>query len=85
MRIKKKDAVIALRDTLAFRMMLLSGSVVVFVVALYILVGAVRSGLAGAIASGAVSVAAAVAIFYSLNHLRDAKIPRQTLNRMKRR
>jgi uncharacterized membrane protein (GlpM family) len=85
MRIKKKEAVLPLRDTLAFRMILLSGSVVVFIVALYILVGAVRSSMAGAIASGAVGAAAAFAIFYNLDHLREAKIPKQTLNRMKRR
>ena len=85
LRIKKKEAVLPLRDTLAFRMILLSGSVVVFIVALYILVGAVRSSMTSAIASGVVSAAAAFAIFYNLDHLRDAKIPKQTLNRMKRR
>ena len=85
MRIKKKEAVIPLRETLAFRMIILSGSVVVFLVALYILAGAIRSSMAGAIASGTVSAAAAFAIYYNLDHLRDAKIPKQTLNRMKRR
>ena len=85
MRIKKKEAVIPFRETLAFRMILLSGSVVVFMVALYILVAYLGSNLTVAIASGVVGVAAAFAIFYNLDHLREAKIPKQTLNRMKRR
>ena len=85
MRIKKKEAVIPFRETLAYRMMLAGGSAIVFVVALYILVGAITTNIGAAVASGAVGVAAAVAIFYNLDHLREAKIPKRTLNRMKRR
>jgi ABC-type glycerol-3-phosphate transport system permease component len=83
MRIKKKEAVIPFRETLAFRMILLGGSVVVFLVALYILVRSLGSNNTAAIASGVVGAAAAFAIFYNLDHLREAKIPKQTLNRMK--
>ena len=85
MRIKKKEAVIAFRDTLAFRMILLTGSAAVFIVALIILARALTTNITTAIASGVIGVAAALAIFYNLDHMRDAKIPRQTLNRMKRR
>src|SRR5215472_16846952 len=45
MRIKKKEAVIPFRETLAFRMILLSGSVVVFLVALYIMIGALQANI----------------------------------------
>ena len=85
MRIKKKEAVMAFRDTLAFRMILLTGSAAVFIVALIILARALTTNITTAIASGVIGVAAALAIFYNLDHMRDAKIPRQTLNRMKRR
>ena len=85
MRIKKKEAVIPFRETLAFRMIIVAGWVVVFFVALYILAGAYRTNIVLAIVSGVASVAAAYGIIYNLDHLRDAKVPKQTLNRMKRR
>jgi len=85
MRIKKKEAVLPFRETIAFRMILLAASFLVFMVALYVLVGAFRNSLPVAITSGAAVVGAAIAIFYNLDHMRDAKIPKQTMNRMKRR
>src|SRR6266581_5658213 len=86
MRIKKKEAVLPFRETLAYRMGLVIGSALVFVVALYILVGAVRAGtIVSMIASGVIGIAGAFGTFYNLDHLREAKIPKQTLNRMKRR
>ena len=85
MRIKKKEAVIPFRETLAFRMIIVAGWVVVFFVALFILASAYRTNIVLAIVSGIASVAAAYGIIYNLDHLRDAKVPKQTLNRMKRR
>ena len=85
MRIKKKEAVIPFRETIAFRMILLTGSVIFFLVALYVLARAFRTSLTLTIASGAAVVAAAIAVFYNLDHMRDAKIPKHTMNRMKRR
>jgi hypothetical protein len=85
MRIKKKEAVIPFRETLAFRMIIVAGWVVVFFVALFILAGAFRTNIVLAIVSGIASVASAYGVIYNLDHLRDAKIPKQTLHRMKRR
>lgn len=86
LRIKKKEATIPFRETLAYRMMLFTGSVVAFLIALYIAIGALRANVTVSfIASAAVGVAAAFAIFYNLDHLRDARIPQRTLKRMKRR
>ena len=85
MRIKKKETIIPLRETLAFRMLLLTGSAVVFLIAVYLLVSMLSRNTIAAIASGAVAAAAAYGIFYNLDHLREARIPKQTLNRMKRR
>ena len=84
-RIKKKETVTPFRETLAYRMMLVAGSVIVFIIALYILAGAVSTNITTAIASGVVGIAAAYGIFYNLDHLRDVKIPKRTLTRMKRR
>jgi hypothetical protein len=86
LRIKKKEAVIPFRETLAYRMILLAASVVVFLIALYTTIGGLQAGIrVSSIVSGVVGVAAAFAIFYNVNHIRDAKIPKQTLSRMKRR
>lgn len=85
LRIKKKEAVIPFRETLAYRMMLAGASVVVFLIALYFLLGAVSTNMTIAIVSGSIGVAAALSTFYNLDRLRVAKIPKRTLNRMKRR
>src|SRR5882672_2543638 len=73
-RIKKKEVVIPFRETLAYRMILLTGSIIMFLFALYVLIGA-----------GVIGVVGAFAIFYNLDHLRDARIPKKTLSKMKRR
>jgi len=85
MRIKKKEAVIPFRETVAFRLIVVGGWVVVFIIALYTLAGAFRTSTPLAIISGIASVAAAYGIIYNLDHMRDAKVPKNTLNRMKRR
>lgn len=86
LRIKKKEVTIPFRETLAYRMLLLTGSVIVFLAALYIAIGALSANVSiSFIASAAIGVAAAFAIFYNLDHLRDARIPQRTLKRMKRR
>ena len=86
LRIKKKETVIPFRETLAYRMMLLVGSIIAFLIALYIMVGALQANITVSfIASGIVAAAAAFAIFFNLDRLRVAKIPKQTMNRMKRR
>ncbi len=86
MRIKKKEAVIPFRETLAYRMMSLAASIVVFSIGLYIMAGALRAGITTSfIASGVIAVGAAFAVFYHIDRLRTAKIPKETLNRLKRR
>jgi len=85
MRIKKKEAVIPFRETIAYRMILAGSSLAAFIVALYVLVGAVSTNLSLAIAAGVVGASAAFGIFYNLDQLRYAKVPKRTLTRMKRR
>src|SRR5262249_27558326 len=85
MRIKKKEAVIPFRETMAYRMILAGGSLAVFISALYLLVVAFSTSTTLAISAGAVGVAAAFGVFYNLDQLRYAKVPKRTMNRMKRR
>jgi len=85
LRVKKKEATIPFRETLAYRMFLLTGSVILLLIALYMSVRALSSGTTSLIASAVSGIAAAFAVFYNLNHLRDARIPQRTLKRMKRR
>jgi len=85
MRIKKKETVLPFRETLAYRMILIGASLIVFVIALYLLVSAISTNMTMAIASGVVGLAAALSLFYNLDRLREAKVPKRTMNRMKRR
>jgi uncharacterized membrane protein YbjE (DUF340 family) len=83
-RIKKKDAVIPFRETMAYRMIFAAASLIVFVIALFFVVRSVSTNLTMAVATGAVAMAAAYGIFYNLDRLREAKVPKRTLNRMRR-
>jgi hypothetical protein len=85
MRIKKKETVTPFRETIAYRMMLAGGSLLILLIALYTLVGALTASVSMAVAAGVVGAAAAFGIFYNLDHLRYAKVPKRTMNRMKRR
>jgi hypothetical protein len=85
MRIKKKESVLPFRETLAYRMILIGASLLVFVIALYLLVSNIATNMTLAIASGVVGLAAALSLFYNLDRLREAKVPKRTLTRMKRR
>jgi hypothetical protein len=86
LKIKKKEVVIPFRETLAYRMILLTGSIILFLFALYVMIGALRADITVSfIGAGVIGVAAAFAIFYNLDHLRDARIPKKTLSKMKRR
>jgi hypothetical protein len=86
MRIKKKDAVIPFRDTLAYRLLLATVSVILFMVTIAFLIRYAQSGnQIGMIASVAAAVMAGTAVFYNLGQVRNAKVPAATLKRAKRR
>lgn len=85
LRIKKKEAVIPFRETLAYRMILITSSVIAIIAALSVMIGALRTSITVSIASGVIGITAGFALFYNLDRLRTAKVPKQTLNRMKRR
>ena len=86
LKIKKKESVMPLRQTMAYRMMLLTLSILFFVYTLYEMAIAltVNNTLAFIIAA-VVGVLAAIAVFYNLDRLKLAKIPAATAKRMHRR
>ena len=85
MRIKKKEVVLPFRQTLAYRMILVGVSLVVFIIALTVMIRAMQTSTVTFIVSALIGAAAAFAVFYNLGHLKEAKVPKQTLQRMKRR
>jgi hypothetical protein len=86
MKIKKKEAVIPFRETLPYRMALLAVSVLLFLLALYQTIAAFRlNNIVVFSIAGALAVAGILATFYNLGHLRDVRIPKRTMQRMKRR
>lgn len=86
LKIKKKEVVIPFRETLAYRMILLTASGIGFLVALYIMIGALQAGITISFVGAAIiGVAAAFFIFYNLDRLRFARVPKRTADKLKRR
>jgi len=86
LQINKKGAVVSFRQTMAYRMLLLTLSILFFIYTLYeMVVSLAANNTLAFIMSAVVGVAAAFAVFYNLDHLKSAKVPPQTLKRMKRR
>ena len=86
MRIKKKDAVLPFRETMAYRLLLATGSLVLLLGTLFFLVRYMQSGnKVGLIISIAAGVMAVTSLFYNLGEVRNAKVPSSALKRAKRR
>jgi len=86
MRIKKKDAVIPFRQTLAYRLLLAMASVMIFMTTVFFLIAYARSGYTvGIVASVAGAVMSATAVFYNIGEVRNAKVPAATLKRARRK
>lgn len=87
MKIKKRDTVIPLRETLAYRMMLLAASIVAFGFAGYQLITSFRSesGTVGLVIAGVVGACAMYGIVFNADRLKTARIPARAAKRMARR
>ena len=86
LKIKKKEAVTPFRQTLAYRMLLLTGSILLFVWTLYeMTVTLMANNTVAFIIAVLMGIVVAFTVFYNLDHLRDAKIPASTAKRLKRR
>ena len=86
LRIKKKDAVLPFRETMAYRLLLATASLIILMVTVYFLLSYLQSkNNVGIIVSITATVMAVTALFYNLGELRNAKVPSSTLKRAKRR
>ena len=86
LRIKKKDAVIPFRQTLAYRLLMATASVIILMLALYFLVRYWSAGNnIGTIVSVVGAVMAVTALLHNLGEVRNARVPASTLKRAKRR
>ena len=86
MRIKKKDVVLPFRETMAYRLLLAAGSIVLLLGTLYFVIRYLQSGnRTGLIVSIVAAVMAVTSLFYNLGEVRNAKVPAATLKRARRR
>jgi hypothetical protein len=85
-RIKKKEAVVSFRETLAYRLLLITGCVAVFGIGLFQLAGAMRASRTIAIIASAIACAlAGIGIFYNLDRARYAKVSETSAKRFRRK
>ena len=86
LRIKKKDAVIPFRQTMAYRLVLTMGSVFLLLTTVYFVLTYYRSGNnTGMIVAIAATIMALTALVYNLGEVRNARVPASTLKRARRR
>jgi uncharacterized membrane protein len=86
LKIKKKETILPFRQTMAYRMMLLTVSILFFVYTVYEMsVSLLANNTVAFIISVLVGLVAAFAVFHNLDQLRKVKIPAKTLKRMNRR
>ena len=86
LRIKKKDAVIPFRQTMAYRLLLATASLLLVMVTVYFVITYIQSRhQVGMIVSIAAAVMAVTALLYNLGEVRNAKVPASTMKRAKRR
>ena len=86
LRIKKKEAVLPFRQTVAYRFIILAVVFVVFLLAAYQMVSALLVGnTTNFIIAAVLAVTTAVTAYFNLERMKEAKVPKKTLQRMKRR
>ena len=86
LRIKRKDAVIPFRKTIAYRLLLATGSLIILVIAVYYVIHYVQvRNNTGILVSVLGSVMTVTSLFYNLGEVRNARVPASTIKRAKRR
>jgi hypothetical protein len=86
LRIKKKDAVLPFRQTMAYRLLLAIGSLLVVMVTVFFVIRYIQSGNnIGMIVSIAAAVMGVTSLLYNLGEVRNAKVPASTIKRARRR
>jgi uncharacterized membrane protein len=85
-RIKKKNQVLPFRQTVAYRFIIVALAAVLFLIALYQVFSAFSSGSTpGLIVAGLAAAAAAFLGLHNFARMQTAKIPKETLQKMRRR
>ena len=85
LKIKKKEAVTPFRQTMAYRMLLLTVSIVLFIWTLYeMTISLMANNTLAFIIAVVMGILVAFSVFYNLDRLRDAKIPAATAKRLRR-
>ena len=86
LRIKKKEKVVPFRETMAYRLLLITTSAVLF---MFMFFQAVTNWQArnrpALIISGGIGILALVVVFYNLDKARYARVSEHTTKRMRRR
>lgn len=85
-RIKKKNRVLPFRETVAYRFIIIAAALILFVIAVFQVFSAIRSDNTPALIIAALIAAASAFVgLHNFSRMQTAKIPKQTLQRMKRR
>ena len=85
LRIKKKEAVLPFRQTVAYRFIIIATLLIVFLYGVIRAITALGSAdTTGLIIAIALAVGAAGGAFYNLEKMRYARIPKKTAMRIKR-
>jgi hypothetical protein len=84
-RIKKKEAVLPFRETVAYRFIMVAAAFILFVIASIQIIRSIQLGSTSAIVISAL-LTATTAFFtvYNLKQMQNAKVPRRTAQRMRR-
>ena len=86
LRIKKKEKVIPFRETMAYRLLLITTSAVLFLFMFFQATSSLQTGNRTAlIISAIIGILAAIGIFYNLDRARYARVSEHTSKRMRRR
>ena len=86
LRIKKKEKVVPFRETMAYRLLLILSSGVVFIVMFVQATFGLREGnRAALIVASVIGVAAAVSLFYNGSRVRYARMSENATKRLRRR
>ena len=85
-RIKKKGQVLPFRETVAYRFIIVALAVLLFLIAAFQAIGAIGSNDTPRLIIAALAATAAALLgMYNFSRMQTAKIPRETLQRMRRR
>ena len=86
LRIKKKEAVLAFRQTYAYRFIILAFTMAVFLFSAYqMVVSLVARNATTFVIATVLAGATSLSAYFNMDRLKEAKVPKKTIQRMKRR